>query len=127
MSPWCLTEGNPPGTVIWSPELPNPYVIEIDADIALDYGLRYCVGLPDPNEPAATLDMEICSWPASEQEPFCETVPRAATEGEGILRWGLDPSQYDEGFNRYSHTLTLTQGDTVVDETVLEWEVTYAP
>jgi hypothetical protein len=117
------------GSVTWSDELPNPYLIPAPGEdpefggVGLDFLLQYTVELPDPNVPSTQLEIEICSQTASATEPTCTTDQNAAAAGTTGYRWGLDPSTYEVGHNVYTHTLTLIQDGRVVDEAVLTFEV----
>lgn len=123
--------GPPNGTVEWSKDLPNPYTLPRPDDEdgvldpnALDFLLGYNVVLPDPNVPEAVLVKRICTQLATESQPTCFESEAPAVEGQGGSRWGLDPSQYESGFNVYEHILQLKQDGTVIDEDTLRFEVT---
>lgn len=123
-----LDESDQPA-ITWSAELPNPYVLPETAGdefggISLLWGLSYTLTLPTPNEPAAELFLEICSTRATDPETYCDYAELDATQTKGTYRWGVDPSQYDVGFNVFEHTLTLARDEEELASATLRFEIT---
>lgn len=99
----------------------EPEPLEIDTDIGLDFYYRYEVEIPG-NVLVYTLDVERCSTVAGREET-CFTEQVIPPESGGV-RWGIDPSQYAIGENRYSFRLELSRGAEVIAEDEIELVVT---
>ena len=96
--------------------------LELDDDRALDFAYQYELVLPD-GDLSYSLSLERCSQMAGEEEA-CEDQSRSNLPGPGYVRWGIDPSQYAVGENRYRFHLELTRGGTLIDEDTVELVVT---
>lgn len=108
-------DAGPSASVQW---LIEPEPLTIDSDIALDYFYQYELAI-DGDPFVYSLSLERCSQMAGEPED-CFTEARSNTPGTSGVRWGIDPSQYAVGENRYRFHLTLVRGDTLVDEDTVE-------
>lgn len=92
--------------------------VTVDRDIALDYFYQYEVQLVGDLF-AYDLDLERCVTIAGRAES-CETSARDPLAFSSGIRWGVDPSMYAVGENRYRFTLSLSRDGTVIDTDTIE-------
>lgn len=112
-------DAGPSASVSWITEV-EPR--ELDGDIALDFFYQYELVVPD-GDLSYSLSLEQC-WQMAGEAEDCFTDSRSNLPGTSGIRWGIDPSQYAVGVNRYRFHLELTQGGTLVDEDTVELVVT---
>ncbi|TKD10209.1 hypothetical protein [Polyangium fumosum] len=108
-----LGEGEPLARAAWV-SAPDPN-FQISQAVAVTWFAEYAARVPlDPRD-GYVLELERCDTPAH-RATTCTTSPLvlpADACGTGIVRFGVDPSQYQPGTNLYTFTVRLRRGCVV--------------
>lgn len=104
--------------------------ILIQQDVELLWGFQFAVAIPAADFADVALENIICQQPAGSDEE-CTTIPIELESGECAVmfapKFGVDPSQYAVGDNRYRFTMQLVRGCDVVSQDSFEIVLTYDP
>lgn len=122
-----LGEGEPPARAAWvsAPE-PN---FQISQAVGVTWFAEYAARVPLEARGDYVLELERCDTPAH-KETVCATsplVPPANECGTGIVRFGVDPTQYRRGTNLYTFTVRLRRGCVVDSVDTFSLTVDYKP
>ncbi|MDC0748252.1 hypothetical protein [Polyangium mundeleinium] len=108
-----LGEGEPLARAAWV-SAPDPN-FQISQAVGVTWFAEYAARVPlDPRD-GYVLELERCETPA-DRATSCATSPLvlpADACGTGIVRFGVDPSQYGPGTNLYTFTVRLRRGCVV--------------
>ncbi|MDI1479722.1 hypothetical protein [Polyangium sp. y55x31] len=122
-----LGEGEPPARAAWvsAPE-PN---FQLSKAVGITWFAEYVARVPLEPPGDYALELERCDTPAH-KATVCATSPlaRPANEcGTGIVRFGVDPTQYGRGTNLYTFTVRLRRGCVVDSVDTFSLTVDYNP
>jgi hypothetical protein len=103
-------------SVLWKDKPTEPYTIT--GDVGLDWGFFYVVALGNAPPGALSLELERCIKQAGAPEQCStSTLQDPAVEGQGAMKFGVDPSMYNTGENTYNFTLRLrSEGATLASD-----------
>lgn len=112
------------GTIEWLTE-DQTEPVQVDSDIALDYGFQYSVAIPE-GATGYTRLISRCAHIAGFSEECDESDLAPAESGTFFVRWGIDPSMYAIGDNQFRFIATLKYNSVSIasDELVLNYHVT---
>ena len=122
-----LGEGEPLARAAWV-SAPDPNFL-ITHEVGVSWFAEYAARVPLESRDGYVLELERCDTPAH-KETTCATAPLelpADACGTGILRFGVDPSQYRRGTNLYTFTLRLRRGCVVDSVDAFSLTVEYRP
>ncbi|MDC3988601.1 hypothetical protein KEG57_49505 [Polyangium jinanense] len=122
-----LGEGEPLARAAWvsAPE-PN---FQISQAVGVTWFAEYASRVPVEPRDGYALELERCDTPAH-KATICTTAPLVlpANEcGTGIVRFGVDPTQYRRGTNLYTFTVRLRRGCVVDSVDTFSLTVDYNP
>lgn len=104
--------------------------ILIQQDVELLWGFQLAAAVPEADLPDIALQEVICQQPAGSDEE-CTTINLELDSGACAVmfapKFGVDPSQYEVGDNRYRFTIQLVRGCDVVSQDSFEIVLTYDP
>ncbi|MDI1444606.1 hypothetical protein [Polyangium sp. 6x1] len=122
-----LGEGEPHARAAWV-SAPDPK-FQISQAVGVTWFAEYATRVPVEPQGGYVLELERCDTPAH-KATTCETSPLAlpADEcGTGIVRFGVDPSQYLRGSNLYTFSVRLRRGCVVDSVDTFSLTVEYNP
>ncbi|MDI3290229.1 hypothetical protein [Polyangium sp. 15x6] len=122
-----LGDGEPLARAAWV-SAPDPN-FQISQAVGVTWFAEYASRVPLEPRGAYALELERCDTPAH-KATTCTTSPLAlpANEcGTGILRFGVDPTQYRRGTNLYTFAVRLRRGCVVDSVDTFSLTVDYNP